>query len=83
MLPLDAPHAACAEHLDLVDAAYADPIGPAAQTLKRTLCRHCPLSKACLIEAMIHQEDGTWGGTTRNWRTRHGAPSTHRRRKVA
>lgn len=77
MLNTDAPRAACADRLDLVDAAYARPgisgqESKAVADLKR-LCRTCPIAEACLTEAMLRREYGVWGGTTPYMRTTHGA----------
>lgn len=73
-------HAACSdpEHLPLVDAAFDRPGGPAAQEMKRTLCRDCPVATLCAGWAITHPEFGVWGGTTPKQRTVHGAPSASR-----
>lgn len=76
MVPLDAPTAACADRLDMVDAAYARPGGPEAEALKARYCPTCPLALACLTEAMLRHEEGIWGATTANQRTKHGGPPT-------
>ena len=86
MVPLDAPTAACAARLDLVDAAYARPGGPQAAVLK-LMCKDCPIARVCLDMAMTRREEGVWGGTSDGTRTRHGAPATksavaHRRAKA-
>lgn len=85
MIPVDAPTAACADDLDLVDRAFRSVTSPEAEKLKR-LCRDCPIAKDCLVEGMSRHEDGIWGRTTPNWRTHHGAPgtaTTEWRRRVA
>jgi len=64
---------ACGDRLDLVDAAYARPGGPAARELQ-VLCRHCPINHTCLDSAMRSHEWGVWGGTSPNTRTKRGAP---------
>lgn len=28
------------------------------------VCRHCPVSRACLAAALVGNESGVWGGTT-------------------
>lgn len=65
--------AACADRLDLVDAAAAKPGGLEAQDLKR-LCRHCPVRDDCLTWGMTHAEVGIWGGVSPQVRKKHGAP---------
>ena len=79
MIALDAPTAACAVRLDLVDAAYTRPGGPEAGRL-RLLCVTCPLAEGCLAEAMIRREWGVWGATSDNMRTRHGGVKARRSR---
>lgn len=76
--PTDAPRVPCAqpEHLTLVDAAFAKPGGPDAQRMKTDLCTGCPNGHRCLAWAMTWREDGIWGGTGPNSRTRHGAPGS-------
>lgn len=66
--------AACADHLNLVDAATDHPSSPAADQLKR-LCRHCPIARDCLTTAMESpkHEWGIWGATSSYERTLHGA----------
>lgn len=59
--------AACADRLDLVDAAFKHP-GRADEL--RKLCRRCPIAAACLDHAMSQREAGVWGGTSPNARTR-------------
>lgn len=34
------------------------------------ICDRCPIADACLDFALIHREDGIWGGTTRRQRRR-------------
>src|SRR6478735_8584868 len=34
------------------------------------ICKACPVSYECLNYAIVHNEDGVWGGTTRNQRLR-------------
>jgi hypothetical protein len=63
---------ACADRLDLVDAAYAKPGGPAGVQL-RQLCSTCPIWQDCLDRGM-RGEAGVWGGTGPTVRTRHGSP---------
>lgn len=72
-VPTTLGRAACADHLELVDAAHARPGGPEAQDMKR-LCRTCPVSAACLEWAMTHGECGVWAGISPKVRTQHGAP---------
>lgn len=91
VVPADLPPLPCAkpEALPLVDAAFTRPGGPEAQRMKRELCAGCPIGAACLAWALTHREEGVWGGTGANTRTRHGAPphrayaSTKRRRTGA
>ena len=64
--------AACADRLDLVDAAYKRPGGSQADELKRRYCPHCPIALDCLTQAMERREEGVWGGTTPYVRTMHG-----------
>jgi hypothetical protein len=71
---MDTPLCAQPEHLDLVDAAYAKPGGPAGKLMRERLCVRCPAYSQCLSEAMTRREWGVWGGTTPNVRTRHGGP---------
>lgn len=73
---LDGPRATCSkpEHLALVDAAFARPGGPEAQTMKRELCAGCPIGEGCLAWGMTWREDGIWGGVGPKGRTQHGAP---------
>jgi hypothetical protein len=80
----DGPRAHCAkpELLPLVDAATARPGGPAAHQMKTTICPGCPIGDACLAWAMGQHEDGIWGGTGPNTRTRRGAPD-HAHRRIA
>lgn len=66
--------ALCRDRLDLVDGSYERPGGPEADTLKRHICPYCPLATDCLTQAMLQREEGVWGGTTPNVRTRHGGP---------
>jgi hypothetical protein len=66
---------ACAERLDLVDAAFARP-GKSDEL--RALCADCPVATACLSLAMTRGEHGVWGGTGPKVRTQHGAPSASR-----
>ncbi len=69
--------ASCTDALDLVDAAYARPGGPAAKQLG-DLCRTCPIAHGCLDHAMTQREDGVWGGTSPYTRTAHGGPKDSR-----
>lgn len=71
----DAPRAACADRLDLVDGAFKKADGPEARALKH-LCRDCPIAKDCLMLAMARHEHGVWGRTTANQRTMRGAPGS-------
>jgi hypothetical protein len=32
------------------------------------VCESCPVRAACLLEALIHREQGVWGGTTEKQR---------------
>lgn len=66
---------ACADRLDLVDAAYAHPSDSGEL---RALCAECPVAADCLAFAMVHGEYGVWGGTSPKGRTQHGAPSASR-----
>jgi hypothetical protein len=66
---------ACADRLDLVDAAFARP-GKSDEL--RALCADCPVATACLSLAMTRGEHGVWGGTGPKVRTQHGAPSASR-----
>lgn len=70
---------ACADRLDLVDAAYLLPgaDNTAAAELRR-LCRHCPIAERCFVEAMAGDEHGVWAGTSPYDRTR-----AHRRRDAS
>lgn len=80
MLSPDLPRAACADRLDLVDAAFirpgraqrGEPPRPADELA--LLCERCPIAHDCLTEAMLRHEFGMWAGTSPNARTRHGAP---------
>lgn len=76
-VPLELGHAACSdpEHLPLVDAAHERPGGPEAQEMKETLCRTCPVNRACFAWGMTHAEVGIWGGVSRKARTLRGAPT--------
>jgi hypothetical protein len=76
-ITLDTGRAACNDpaHLPLVDAAFAKPGGTAAQEMKRTLCRTCPVAQDCFEWGMTHAEVGIWGGLSPNARTRAGAPN--------
>ncbi len=65
--------AKCADRLDLVDAAYARPGGPAARQLKQHVCPTCPIIESCFTEGM-QGEDGVWGGTSPRQRTTAGGP---------
>lgn len=65
--------AACKDRLDLVDAAFKRPGGPAAKELRDKCCKKCPIWQTCLFAGMAG-EWGIWGGTSPNWRTHHGAP---------
>jgi hypothetical protein len=68
MLALDTPRAACADHLDLVDATFIKHRGNGSQgkqllalaTLRHECCMHCPIRKACHIEGQ-DQKHGAWG----------------------
>lgn len=81
----DMSGALCAqpEHLELVDAAFARPGGPAARELRDRLCVRCPVAATCLDEGMQRPEFGVWGGTSQNLRTQHGAPVWRSRGKSA
>lgn len=69
---LDQGRAACADHLDLVDAAAEKPGGPEARQMKRELCRTCPVLQACGLWAYTHVEPaGIWAGTSPKQRTRY------------
>ncbi len=61
--------AACADRLDLVDAAY---ISPGKADELRALCDRCPIARACLVAGM-GGEAGVWGKTAPHWRSRHGS----------
>lgn len=65
---------ACADRLDLVDAAYERSGAKHTGELRR-LCRTCPLARGCLDWAMTNPEWGVWGGTSPYERTAHGGPS--------
>lgn len=69
---------ACADRLDLVDAAYAHPGDSGAL---RALCADCPVAADCLAFAMVHGEYGVWGGTSPKVRTNRGAPPAFRARR--
>ncbi|MGH3478441.1 MAG: WhiB family transcriptional regulator [Nocardioidaceae bacterium] len=73
--PLTDPACADPAHLDLVDAAFARPGGPAGRLMRKLLCGVCPAASECLGEAMVSPESGVWGATSPHWRTRNGAPS--------
>lgn len=73
--PLTDPACADPVYLDLVDAAFARPGGPAGQLMRKQLCGSCPAARDCLGEAMANPEAGVWGATSPHWRTKHGAPS--------
>jgi hypothetical protein len=68
MLSVEAPRAACADRLDLVDATFNKPRGNrsldkqmlALATLRHECCMHCPIRKACHIEGQ-DQKHGAWG----------------------
>lgn len=81
----DIDHPACAdpEHLGLVDEAFKRPGGPAAARMRENLCAGCPGARQCLTEAMDRGEWGVWGGTSPNFRTRHGGAKPRIRTKVA
>lgn len=55
--------------LDLVDAAFKRPGGPAGEQMAR-VCASCPIWRECLTEALENGEHGPWGGTTRKVRSR-------------
>lgn len=62
MLPADAPRAACADRLDLVDAVYkARKTGPSNRAARRALrlacCDHCPIRLECVVEG---QNERAW-----------------------
>lgn len=62
MIPIDAPPAACASELHLVDDAFRQSDGPAANLLRKSYCPTCPIRESCLIEGMADRvEDGIWG----------------------
>lgn len=42
--------------------------------MKATLCRHCPVAKACHQWAMTHAEVGIWGAASPRDRNKAGAP---------
>lgn len=73
-IPLLAGDAACADHIDLVDAAFTRPGGPDAHQLANDICPTCTTAPQCLAWAMTHGEYGTWGGATQRQRTNAGAP---------
>lgn len=74
MISSEDGRAACADRLDLVDAAYTSPGGAAAQALKRNYCGKCPIASECLTAAMERREEGVWGGTSPHTRSRRGGP---------
>lgn len=71
----ESPKAACADSLDLVDAAYDSPGSSKATMLKRLCLGGCPIATECLTFAMTSErhEWGIWGATGPNLRTNHGA----------
>lgn len=69
---------ACADLLELVDAAFARPGGPAAHQMAEQVCPTCPVWQECLQRAMATGEHGPWGGTTERQRKAvHRFPYTH------
>lgn len=44
-------------------------------------CSHCPLLLQCRLEGLVHNEYGTWGGLSRNQRSRMGVEG--RAREIA
>ncbi|HEY9354261.1 MAG TPA: WhiB family transcriptional regulator [Nocardioides sp.] len=73
--PLTDPACADPAYLDLVDAAFERPGGPAGRWMRKHLCGSCPAASACFDEAMTNPEAGVWGMTSPYWRTTHGAKS--------
>lgn len=66
--------AACLDELELVDAAFERPGGPAGERLRMEFCSGCPIATQCLMHAMEVGEAGVWGGTSGHTRSRAGAP---------
>lgn len=63
--------AACADHLDIVDAAYdsGSVEAPAVKYMRRYLCPGCPIRSGCQDYAMLIEQGavnswGVWGSTT-------------------
>ena len=67
-IPSSVGVAACSDPfaLQLVDAAFTRPGGPAAQSLKDEFCSRCEIAAACLGQAMRNGEFGVWGATSPN-----------------
>lgn len=56
--------------LQIVDAAFEHGGGSEERRfLRDEVCPVCPISHQCLQYALIHDEPGIWGGTTRKART--------------
>lgn len=69
------PRAACADRLDLVDAAFGEGNGRknrgATAELRDHYCGRCPIERACFVAGMgERRQGGVWGGTSGNQRTR-------------
>ena len=66
MIPADLPRAACADRLDLVDAAYdARKNGPRGRAVRLALrlecCNHCPIIDACQVDGIGDEFSHVWG----------------------
>jgi hypothetical protein len=74
---------ACSDRLDLVDAAFDRPGGPAARELAERVCPTCPIWRECLYAALDSGEHGVWGGANERTRRRHvKRPPTYNLRAV-
>jgi hypothetical protein len=62
---------ACSDRLDLVDAAFERPGGPAARELATKVCSRCPIWRECLYTALDSGEHGVWGGASERTRRRY------------
>lgn len=85
MIPADAGRPACADRLDLVDAAFErGKAGNGAGRELARLCRSCPVAEACAAEFLARREYGTWAGMRRSLgQTSLGSPPAGRIRAVA
>lgn len=65
--------AACATEFGL--RAFSSSL-PAAQDIARSICAGCPIQRRCLQWGVLYEDEGMWGGLTRDEirheRKRHG-----------